>query len=761
MVHAMSDSTLALEAAPWPPTAGTPQGMAHSLFSRFRIGTRLAAMMVLAATVSALLAAMGIQGLAASNESLRTVYEERMTPVRSLAQIAQLMQGNQLQLQRALAESTWAGATTGAALQPEGARRAAQAIEENMRGIDQLWTSYAAAAKGPQETPLAERFTQRRTGYREDAVKPAITALRDLDYAGTQRHANTARLLYERDSPLIQALIDLQFEQARTAYEAGVQRHAQTRQWAVGALLASMATLGFLGAMLIRSIVRPLRQASAVFRNIAAGQLDSPIAVHGKDEISTLLFDLRSMQSRLAANKHAIHQLAYFDPLTRLPNRRLLRDSIQKALDASGQDAQHRALLLLDLDNFKNINDTLGHEVGDLYLVEIARRLRQNVLAPHSVARIGGDEFVVLMDHLSNAEGEAQAQAEALARQLLLTAAKPCALPGQMHHGSASIGICLFRRGNASIHELLKRADTAMYQAKNAGRNNYRLFDPALQAALENRAALEAALRDAILAGQLALHFQAQVNQAGQVLGAEVLLRWQHPLHGNVTPAQFIPIAETSGLILPIGEWVLQQACAQLSAWAEHPRTQHLELAVNVSARQFRHPDFVRQVCDALARSGASPTHLVLELTESLVLDDVADTVAKMQALRHHGVRFALDDFGTGYSSLAQLKRLPLHQLKIDRSFVQDIDSEPGDAAIVQTIIGMARNLGLSVIAEGVETPAQRDALQRLDCSIFQGFLFDRPQPIAAFEACLAQIPAPVPLSTTAIAVAPNPREFS
>ena len=618
---------VALDVTPHP-TPGTPQGMGYRLFSRFRIGTRLAAMMVLAATVSALLAAMGIRGLAAANDSLRSVYEELMSPVRSLAQIAHLMLSNQLQLQVALAASNPHGAPARTALQPEEARRAAQALEHNMLAIDQLWEPYAAAPKEPPEATLAERFSRQRAAYLHEAVEPAMAALRKLDYADTQRLAALAYTLYERASPDIQALTDLQFELAHATYEAGVQRHAQTRQWAVGALLASMALLGFLGAMLIRSIVRPLQQVGRMFRKIAAGHLDTPIAVHGQDEISTLFFELRAMQGRLATHELAIHQMAYGDALTHLPNRRWLRDRIQAALDASRHDEQHRAVLLLDLDNFKTINDTLGHEVGDQYLVEIARRLSLTVQATHAVARIGGDEFVVLMEHLPADEGEALAQAQALAQQLLAATAQPCPLPGLVHHGSASIGVCLFRRGNTSLHELLKRADKAMYQAKNAGRNAYRLFDPALQARLEKEAALEAALRDAIHADQLALHFQAQINQTGHVLGAEVLLRWQHPLHGNVPPAQFIPIAEATGLILPIGEWVLQQACAQLYAWAGQPRTQHLELAVNVSARQFRRTDFVAHVVRTLQQSGAPPTRLVLELTESLVIHDVADTAA-------------------------------------------------------------------------------------------------------------------------------------
>ena len=474
---------VALDVTPHP-TPGTPQGMGYRLFSRFRIGTRLAAMMVLAATVSALLAAMGIRGLTAANDSLRSVYEERMTPVRSLAQIAHLMLSNQLQLQVALAASNPHGAPARTALQPEEARRAAQALEHNMLAIDQLWEPYAAAPKEPPEATLAERFSRQRAAYLHEAVEPAMAALRKLDYADTQRLAALAYTLYERASPDIQALTDLQFELAHATYEAGVQRHAQTRQWAVGALLASMALLGFLGAMLIRSIVRPLQQVGRMFRKIAAGHLDTPIAVHGQDEISTLFFELRAMQGRLATHELAIHQMAYGDALTHLPNRRWLRARIQAALDASRHDEQHRAVLLLDLDNFKTINDTLGHEVGDQYLVEIARRLSLTVQATHAVARIGGDEFVVLMEHLPADEGEALAQAQALAQQLLAATAQPCPLPGLVHHGSASIGVCLFRRGNTSLHELLKRADTAMYQAKNAGRNAYRLFDPALQARL-------------------------------------------------------------------------------------------------------------------------------------------------------------------------------------------------------------------------------------------------------------------------------------
>lgn len=713
----------------------------QAVFSRFRIGTRLAAMMALAGVVAMLLAASGIRGLADANESLHMVYEGRMKPVRTLAQISHLMLANQHQVQIALGQTATGGSTSSVTLDPLLARKAGDAIERNVRTIDRLWSEYASGPLTPQEQALAASFAHRRTQYLQQAVSPVLDALSTLNYQDTQRLAPRARALYERASPEIQALIDLQFEMAHAAYIAGVQRYDKTRWLAVNAFLASIAVLTVLGVLLIRSIVRPLQAVTQIFQHISDGKLDSSIAVQGNDEISHLLGALQDMQTKLGANEKAIHHLAYYDSLTHLPNRRLLRERIQATLAASNQDDHHRALLLLDLDNFKTINDTLGHELGDSFLVDTAQRLRHVVHAPHFIARIGGDEFVVLVDQLPTDETAALAQVRILADQLLAAIAAPCLLAGQWHHGRASIGICLFQHHNATIKDLLKRADAAMYQAKNAGRNGYCLFDPAMQAQLETRTALEAALRGAVVAGELELHFQVQVNGARQATGAEVLLRWNHPVHGNIPPAQFIPIAEASGLIHSVGAWVLQKACAQLKAWDAQPLTQHLELAVNVSAQQFRHPNFVTQVCNTLARVGANPGRLVLELTESLVLHDIADTVQKMQALRKHGVRFALDDFGTGYSSLSHLKQLPLHHLKIDGCFVRDIVTDPSDAAIVQTIIGMSRNLGLCVIAEGVETEAQRHVLQGLQCPVFQGYLFGRPLPLPQFEQWLGMQP--------------------
>jgi diguanylate cyclase (GGDEF)-like protein/PAS domain S-box-containing protein len=432
-----------------------------------------------------------------------------------------------------------------------------------------------------------------------------------------------------------------------------------------------------------------------------------------------------------------IHNLAFYDSLTQLPNRRLLIDRLGLALAAATRHHRHGALLFLDLDYFKTLNDTEGHDAGDLLLVELSRRLKACVREGDTVARLGGDEFVVMLEDLSDAQAEAAAQAEAVGRKILEAVALPFPLRGRDYHGTLSIGICLFDDSHPSIDELLKRADVAMYQAKFGGRNTLRFFDPQMQEALVVRAAIENDLRQVVTHGQLVLYYQPQLEAGNRVVGAEALLRWQHPQRGLVQPAEFIPIAEETGLILPIGSWVLETACRQLRAWQENPLARDLVLAVNVSAKQFHQPDFVDQVRGIIERSGANPTRLKLELTESVVIDDIAATVDKMKTLRSLGVSFSMDDFGTGYSSLSYLRRLPLDQLKIDRSFINEVESNAGDAVIVQTIIGMARSLGLHVIAEGVESEGQRQFLSNNECPSFQGFLFSEPVPVAGFEALL------------------------
>ncbi|MBK9954049.1 MAG: EAL domain-containing protein [Rhodocyclaceae bacterium] len=430
-----------------------------------------------------------------------------------------------------------------------------------------------------------------------------------------------------------------------------------------------------------------------------------------------------------------IRNLAFFDPLTQLPNRRLLIDRLGLALAATTRYRKHGALLFLDLDYFKNLNDTLGHEAGDQMLVEVAGRLKSCVREGDTVARLGGDEFVVMLEDLSQDEAEAATQAELVAKKILELGTQPYRLRGREHHSTFSIGIGLFNAEHLGADELLRRADVAMYQAKTNGRNALCFFDPQMQEALLERASMQNDLRRVVEREELVLHYQPQFDEHRRVVGAEALLRWQHPVRGTVAPADFIPLAEETGLILPIGTWVLDTACRKLREWEKLPAMRHLVLAVNVSAKQFHQPDFVAVVRRILDETGVNPRRLKLELTESVVINDMADAVEKMKTLKSLGIAFSMDDFGTGYSSLLYLRRLPLDQLKIDRSFISEIESNAGDAAIVQTIIGMARSLGLDVIAEGVEKEGQHQFLKLNHCPEYQGYLFGQPVPAAIFEA--------------------------
>ncbi len=428
-----------------------------------------------------------------------------------------------------------------------------------------------------------------------------------------------------------------------------------------------------------------------------------------------------------------IRNLAFYDPLTNLPNRRLLLDRLRHALASSERSDSRGALLFIDLDNFKKLNDTRGHDIGDLLLAQVGQRLSRCLRDSDTVARLGGDEFVVLLEGLGLQTLEAAEKAKALAEKVLEALNATYRLDGKEHHSTPSIGVCLFQGQSLTVDDLLKQADLAMYQAKGAGRNAIRFFDPAMQDAVSAHAALEADLRLALAQQQFVLHYQPQVDASGRVHGAEALVRWQHPQRGMVSPAEFIPLAEETGLILPLGQWVLESACMQLWQWAQSPHTAHLTLAVNISARQFHDAGFVAQVLAVLQRTGADPGRLKLELTESLLLKELDTIIAKMHQLIPLGVRFSLDDFGTGYSSLSYLRRLPLEQLKIDQSFVRDIFVTTNDLAIVRAIVTLGHSLGLAVIAEGVETEAQRDFLQDCGCSMFQGYLFSRPVAASAF----------------------------
>lgn len=429
-----------------------------------------------------------------------------------------------------------------------------------------------------------------------------------------------------------------------------------------------------------------------------------------------------------------INELAFYDTLTGLPNRTLMLDRLKQAMTAGARNHGHGALLYIDLDHFKALNDTRGHDVGDLLLRQVAQRLKLGLREGDTVARLGGDEFIVLLTGLSANEEEAGSGAEAVANKILASLDQIYRVGEVAHRGTASIGVTLFKGDAVRRGDLIKQADLAMYKAKATGRNVVRFFDPTLESAVKERVALEHDLRHAIETRQFVLHYQAQVLDDGSVTGAEALLRWQHPERGMVLPANFIPLAEDTGLILALGHWVLHTACAQLALWARRPDTDRLSLAVNVSVHQFRQVDFVAQVLAILHDTGADPRRLKLELTESMLVSNVEDIIDKMLALKARGIGFSLDDFGTGYSSLSYLKRLPLDQLKIDRSFVGDVLTDSNDAAIATTIIALAASLGLRVIAEGVETQGQCDFLADAGCRAYQGYLFSRPLPLKEFE---------------------------
>ncbi|MEJ2453154.1 MAG: EAL domain-containing protein [Candidatus Thiodiazotropha sp.] len=444
----------------------------------------------------------------------------------------------------------------------------------------------------------------------------------------------------------------------------------------------------------------------------------------------------RDITERKAAEKE-INYLAFYDSLTKLPNRRLLLDRMHQALAGSTHSNRMGAILYIDLDNFKIINNTSGHDVGDQLLIEVARRLHSCVRESDTVAHIGADEFVVMLEDLSRSSQLAASQAQSVSEKILATLDVPYSIADSEHHNTPSIGVTLFPDADSTADELLKQANIAMFQAKLAGRNTLRFFDPEMQVALATRAVLEKALRLGIQHRQFILHYQPQVDSDGNIFGAESLIRWEHPERGMVPPDQFIPLAEETELILPIGQWVLDSACAQLKTWSNNATTRDLQLSINVSARQFRQSDFVEKVRIALESTDAPATRLKLELTESLVLVDIEDTIEKMQALKQLGVGFSIDDFGTGYSSLAYLTRLPIDLLKIDRSFVRNLPDSPNDAVIVQTIITMAKSIGLAVIAEGVETEAQRQFLDQHGCPNYQGYLFSKPIALEMFEVLL------------------------
>ena len=460
------------------------------------------------------------------------------------------------------------------------------------------------------------------------------------------------------------------------------------------------------------------------------------IRAYPSEEGLTIYF--RDISERRAIEAE-IHRMAFYDKLTGLPNRQLLLDRLEDALGAAHGTGCPGAVMFIDLDNFKSINDTRGHDKGDILLQLVADRLNDAVRSSDTVARFGGDEFVVLLEDLGASELAAAQAARESAAKLLLAFDAPFEIAGVEHYSTPSIGVAVFGREPVSVDEVLRRADLAMYQAKAAGRNGMAFFDAAMQARVSARAGLEADMRHALNNNGFVLHYQPQLSVDGRVIGVEALVRWQHPQRGLVPPMEFIPVAEDNNMILQLGRWVMEEACRLLARWSGDPRTAGLEMAVNVSPSQFHRPEFADQVLEVLAQTGARPDRLRLELTESLLLNDVEGTVMKMQCLRQAGISFALDDFGTGYSSLSYLHRLPLDQLKIDRSFIREAFKEGHGAAIVRIIVALAKALKMSVLAEGVETADQLSFISAEGCGYYQGYLFSKPLPETELAALLSR----------------------
>ncbi|MGP0089485.1 MAG: EAL domain-containing protein [Xanthobacteraceae bacterium] len=515
------------------------------------------------------------------------------------------------------------------------------------------------------------------------------------------------------------------------AYVDDIEDAFRTR--AISALLVFIGLIALAGLFTFfigRNMAQAINRLSRRVTSVAKGELDGDVPdTQRTDEIGVMARALLVLRdtSREAAELR-------LDQLTGLPTRKLLMDRLRQVMARGARSGSFSCLMLVDLDRFKAVNDTHGHDVGDMLLREVAQRLTAIVRQGDTVARLGGDEFVVVLVDIGQTRDEATAAVETVGKKILAVLSQPYHFGNITHIATASIGITLVDGDRASADDLLKQADLALYKSKDSGRNVCWFFDAHMEAAVHERATLEQELRQAITDSQFRLLYQPQIGPEDDVIGAEALIRWEHPRRGLLSPNEFIPWAEETGLILPLGRWVLETACKQLAAWATRPETADFRISVNVSARQFQQSDFVEQVVATLRSTGGDPNRLTLELTESLLIQKVEDTIEKMSELKSVGVSFALDDFGVGYSSLYFLKRLPLNQLKIDRSFVSDLLTDPNDAAIANMIVVLGNTLGLEVVAEGIETAEQRDFLARLGCHHGQGYFFSKPLPLERFE---------------------------
>jgi len=457
------------------------------------------------------------------------------------------------------------------------------------------------------------------------------------------------------------------------------------------------------------------------------------------DEAETLRAKLEEEIKQRQQAEAAIEQVAFYDPLTNLPNRRLLMDRLHKATSVSSRSAHHGAILFIDLDRFKRLNDSLGHHIGDLLLQDVAKRLTACVRECDTVGRLGGDEFVIMIQELSENENQAKRQAKLVATKVLDALNEPYLLASHEHRSTGSVGVTVFGGARDSVEELMKRADLALYRAKGEGGGRIRFFESEMETASAERGILEKDLQRALQEGQFLLHYQPQVDSGCRLTGAEALLRWQHPTRGLLLPGDFIAVAEESGLIEPIGRWVIREACLQLVRWSVQPTLANLTLSINISPREFRNPAFVSLMLSIVTEIGADPRKLMLELTERVTFGPLEEICPKMDALKAHGFCFALDDFGIGFSSLACLQDLPLDQLKIDKSFVRSLQDRSNSSAIIEAILALGRSLGLTVVAEGVETGEQLQILMDKGCIAFQGFLFGRPGAEAGLSASLCR----------------------
>ena len=595
----------------------------------------------------------------------------------------------------------------------------------------QVWLrDIVSSAKASDGSPVLRGLTLNVSVH-----KAAQLALEESEARYREVIENASEIIFRTDADGHLTLLNPAWQRiSGIATETALGR--RLADYIVGAdqpLLAALFTSLRQGARLFEHGELRIRTATAEERWVA-------IVLHASRDTSNGLLATFGTLTDIHERKQAedeIRRLAFFDSLTQLPNRSLLYDRMHQAVANAARTERHGAILFLDLDNFKDINDTLGHDLGDLLLRQVALRIQHTLRETDTLARLGGDEFVLIINNIDQEMQQAAITAEVLARKLIGVLERPFLLGAQERHCSASIGVTLFGSTANQVDELLKQADLAMYQAKSAGRNTVRFFEPGMQHAVKKRALLEADFRKSLQNNEFFLHYQPHVDRHGKLLGAEALLRWHHPERGLVPPLTFIPVAEQTGLIQPLGEQVLVAACAQLAAWQRQKGWADLRIAVNVSAKQFHHPDFTSLFLSILEQSGAPADRLTLELTESMLLEDHEEIIKRMNILRERGVGFALDDFGTGYSSLAYLKRLPLTVLKIDQSFVHDILVDPNDAAIARTILSLAHTLNLEVIAEGVESEAQYQALVEMGCRQFQGYWFGRPGPVDALAKLL------------------------